>query len=298
MTAQKRPQFHTLYLQNSLKSGEKYDRIEQALQQLEHEVQLEWVDRYTLTGLAGGPDRPHNGCVLDAAPLSVPHVTRLPATNATTDSNPTRSLWVALDGLHDPRNLGAVFRTCEFFGVSGVVMTSDQSAPLSPTASKASSGAMEVLPINNTKNLAYLLANSKHTPDHYRDYFVIGLTLTPESLDLRLLRSALHKASAASSEADTELDSSETTEAALSSVTNARGIVLVVGNEGEGLHPDVVKQCDLTFKIQPGSCTVEGEGSENTAAVELVDSLNVSNAFAVALYELSMLTLGSGQTPQ
>ena len=50
-------------------------------------------------------------------------------------------LLLALDGVEDPQNLGALLRTAEGAGVDGVVVTERRSAPLSPVAVKASAGA-------------------------------------------------------------------------------------------------------------------------------------------------------------
>src|SRR5262249_5246855 len=44
-----------------------------------------------------------------------------------------RGLWLALDQLQDPHNVGAVFRSAAFFGVRGIVLTRDRSAPLNGT---------------------------------------------------------------------------------------------------------------------------------------------------------------------
>jgi 23S rRNA (guanosine2251-2'-O)-methyltransferase len=58
-----------------------------------------------------------------------------------------RDLIVLLAGVEDPRNLGAVARCCSFFGVRALVIPSKGSAPLSPSASRASAGALESLPV-------------------------------------------------------------------------------------------------------------------------------------------------------
>lgn len=67
-------------------------------------------------------------------------------------------MWVALDEVTDPQNFGAVLRSALFLGAAGVVTCQRNSAPLSPVVSKASSGAMEVLPVYSAKNLPQLLA--------------------------------------------------------------------------------------------------------------------------------------------
>jgi 23S rRNA (guanosine2251-2'-O)-methyltransferase len=57
------------------------------------------------------------------------------------------SLLVALDSIMDPQNLGAILRSAEVAGAQGALIPEHRSAPLSPVAVKASSGASELLPI-------------------------------------------------------------------------------------------------------------------------------------------------------
>jgi 23S rRNA (guanosine2251-2'-O)-methyltransferase len=68
---------------------------------------------------------------------------------------------VALDGVVDPHNLGAVVRSAEFFGTSGVFWPKDGTAPLSPAAVRASAGATERLPMAQVTNLARALGQCR-----------------------------------------------------------------------------------------------------------------------------------------
>lgn len=63
-----------------------------------------------------------------------------------------KDLLVLLAGVEDPRNLGAVARTCSFLGVRALVLPSKGTAPLSSTASRSSAGALESLPIAMVKS--------------------------------------------------------------------------------------------------------------------------------------------------
>ena len=63
-----------------------------------------------------------------------------------------RDLLVLLAGVEDPRNLGAVARTCSFLGVRALVLPSKGTAPLSPTASRSSAGALESFPVAFVKS--------------------------------------------------------------------------------------------------------------------------------------------------
>ena len=63
------------------------------------------------------------------------------------------TLLVALDSILDPQNLGAIVRSAEVAGAGGVILPEHRSAPLSPSAMKASSGATELLPIARVSGL-------------------------------------------------------------------------------------------------------------------------------------------------
>ena len=65
------------------------------------------------------------------------------------DAKERPGLWLALDTLQDPHNVGAIFRTAAFFGVRGIVLTKDRSAPLSATVYDVASGGMELVPFHS-----------------------------------------------------------------------------------------------------------------------------------------------------
>lgn len=71
------------------------------------------------------------------------------------------SLLVALDGVGDPHNKGAILRTAEFFGAHGVFWPRDGSAPLSAAAVRAAAGATERLAMASVVNLARALQQCK-----------------------------------------------------------------------------------------------------------------------------------------
>ena len=92
-------------------------------------------------------------------------------------------LLLVLDGLVDPRNLGALLRTAEGAGVAGVIITESRSAPLSAVAEKTATGATAYLPIVRVENLARTLSTIRK-----QGYWVVGLVQdAPQSLyDLQL----------------------------------------------------------------------------------------------------------------
>ena len=70
-------------------------------------------------------------------------------------------LIVALDQVQDPQNLGAICRTAECAGATGVVLPERRSAEVTPAVCKASAGAVEHLPVARVRNLADFLADAK-----------------------------------------------------------------------------------------------------------------------------------------
>jgi 23S rRNA (guanosine2251-2'-O)-methyltransferase len=117
------------------------------------------------------------------------------------------SLVLALDCIQDPHNLGALARSAECFGATGLIIAQDRAAQVTATASKASAGAVERLPIAQVVNLVRALETLKE-----RGLWVTGLA----------------------GEGAEPLDAVDLT----------GPTVLVVGAEGEGLRPLVRKTCD------------------------------------------------------
>src|SRR6059036_1193320 len=83
---------------------------------------------------------------------------------------PERPCVVVLDGVEDPHNLGAVIRTAEACGVSGVVVPERHSAPMSATVVKASAGASAYMPVVRVKNLVNGIDEMK-----VRGVWVVGI---------------------------------------------------------------------------------------------------------------------------
>src|SRR2546422_534783 len=83
-----------------------------------------------------------------------------------------RPLVVALDGVEDPHNLGAVIRTAEACNASGILVPERHSAPLSSTVVKASAGASAYVPVVRVKNLVKGIEELKE-----RGVWVVGIDL-------------------------------------------------------------------------------------------------------------------------
>ena len=119
---------------------------------------------------------------------------------------------LALDGVEDPHNLGALLRTCDGAGADGVVLTERRSAPLSAVAAKSSAGAMEYVRIARVTNLVRSLEQAKE-----RGFWVVGLD---------------ERGGQEYTEFDWKAD-----------------CVLVLGREGAGMHDLVKKTCDHLLRI-------------------------------------------------
>ena len=145
-----------------------------------------------------------------------------------------RPLLVCLDQVSDPRNLGAVARTAEAVGATGIVVPSHGSALVTPAVARSSAGAVEHLPIAVVTNLARYLSDVKRD-----DLWVVG---------------------AAGDARQTMWD------ADLSG-----GLALVFGAEGKGLRPLVRRTCDLLVSI-PLAGTVESLNVSVAAAVLLFEA--------------------------
>ena len=94
------------------------------------------VPEKTLTELAGTRD--HQGVVARVEPFKYADAYELAA---------GEPLIVALDQVTDPRNLGAVIRSAEGAGATGIVLPADNSARVTPAVARASAGAVEHLPV-------------------------------------------------------------------------------------------------------------------------------------------------------
>lgn len=103
------------------------------------------------------PGLPHQGVALEAGPLPSVEV-------ATLGSLPGASWLIALDGIEDPQNLGAILRVAEAAGVAGALLPEHRAAPLTPAVARASAGALEHVPVASVTNLTRALEELKR--DH------------------------------------------------------------------------------------------------------------------------------------
>ncbi|MHB1875095.1 MAG: 23S rRNA (guanosine(2251)-2'-O)-methyltransferase RlmB [Streptosporangiaceae bacterium] len=175
--------------------------------------------RSELDRLTGGAI--HQGLALRIRPYSYAHADDLirsgpagdSAVSAGAVSNGSAPLIVALDGVTDPRNLGAVARSAAAFGANGVLVPVRRSAGVTAGAWKASAGTLARVRVAQTPNLARALASYAQA-----GLFVVGLD----------------------ADGDTEIGSLALADGPL---------VLVIGSEGRGLSRVVAQQCDVVARI-------------------------------------------------
>ncbi len=145
-----------------------------------------------------------------------------------------KPVFLLLDGITDTRNLGAIIRSAAAFGVAGIFLPANNSAPLTKETVRMSTGNIFKVPlsrVNHLKDAVFLLKAS-------RVEIIAASEKTKENLETH---------------------------------TFSKSVALLVGNENKGINPSLLKLADKILKIN----------MENN-----VDSLNVSVATAIFLYEI------------
>ena len=136
---------------------------------------------------------------------------------------------VALDQVQDPQNLGAICRTAECGGATGLIIPERRAAEVTAAVCKASAGAVEYLPIARVRNVADFLIGAKAAG------------------------AWCYGADAAAKTSYAEVD-------------YGGGVVLVLGSEGQGLRPRVAGACDALVSL-PQRGKIESLGVSAAAAV-------------------------------
>lgn len=119
---------------------------------------------------------------------------------------------VLLDGLEDPRNLGAILRTAEAVGVDGVIIPKHRSVSLTAAVARSSAGAVEYVPVARVPNLPLIMDRLKE-----KGYWIVGTDSQAEQKYF---------------EADLK-----------------GPLAVVLGSEGKGLGKLVKEKCDFLVSI-------------------------------------------------
>ncbi|KAK9102304.1 hypothetical protein Sjap_019558 [Stephania japonica] len=264
----RRREFYALYVQEGLdlssnnkkkKDKKGFERVKRMSEKLG--LTAKEASKHDLNMVVD--NRPHQGLVLDASPLEMVRIRELDPVSEEEESGP---LWVALDEVMDPQNLGAIIRSAYYFGAAGVVLCAKNSAPLSGVVSKASAGSVELMELRSCKNMMQFLSASADN-----GWRVLGGSVSSKAVPLK-------------------------------EVLAGAPTVLVLGSEGTGLRPLVERSCTQLIRIQgniPVYLTAGNPEGEETNKVDAgcsgeefrsflaVESLNVSVAAGVLLHHLT-----------
>lgn len=125
-------------------------------------------------------------------------------------------VWLGLDGVQDSRNIGAIARTAQFFGIRGIVLTRDRTAPITSISHDVAAGGLEVIQISQPPNLSKALSEI-------------------QSLGVWIVGTA------------------DDAEESLESLKPDRPWMILVGNEEKGLRRLTRDACDLMVNIPSGN---------------------------------------------
>ena len=180
-----------------------------------------------------GSEKVNQGIVLKSSPLPVKQFNEIFKIEKLNEI----SVVVVLDNITDPYNIGSIMRSCSLFKCNTIILPKNNAPNITPTLSKASSGAIEIVNFVKVTNMKRSLQELKKL-----GYWIYGLDSGAES---NFKINDLSKKS-----------------------------VLVFGSEGKGMRDIIKKECDMLVAIH----SAPNETYK-------IDSLNVSNACAITLYQ-------------
>ncbi len=218
---------HALYLARGIRGGKLADI--RAIAEM-RKIEIHWEDKRKLDFLAGNPNHQGVVAIVGEGRLKL-SLSELVFKGQMGDK---LGLVVLLDGVQDPRNLGAVVRTAAAVEADGVVIPKNRAADLSEGAAKAAAGGAEHVDVVQATNVADTLEMFKSA-----GYWIYG------------------------ADAEAEKDYTE--------MDYQRNLVLVFGGEQKGIRPLVRKKCDELTKI-PISPNIESLNVSVAAAVVLFEA--------------------------
>ncbi len=186
-------------------------------------VKVSYRTRDQLTAIAGSPH--HQGVVARVASteyVDLSELDRIPRERG------EAAFFLAFDQIQDPRNLGALLRTADAFGVHGVIVPKHHQVGVTAAAARTAMGAVESVAVARETNLVSALEALKKSGVWIHGAVLSG-GVSPWAADL------------------------------------SGPICLVLGGEGEGLRPLVARACDVLLSIpmvgQIGSLNVSAAGA-------------------------------------
>jgi 21S rRNA (GM2251-2'-O)-methyltransferase len=189
------------------------------------QVPKDKIDKFAL-------NKPHQGVVLKTSAIE-------PSPLSSVSEIPDNSqLWLCLDSITDPQNLGSILRSAYFFQVNGIILPTKNTAPLSATVAKVSCGAIEWLDLFSVEDIPRFLREAKE-----KGWNVIGAGMGKNRKTVG------------------ELEKKD------------RAIV-VLGNEGEGIRDRIQMECQEMVWIKGGDQNVDSLNVGAAAAVLLFELTN------------------------
>ncbi len=192
-----------ILIQDTIKKGQINEILKLANS---HKIIVQSVPKSKIDNLS---DAPHQGIAAYIAPYEYTEFDDFLASQKTKEA---LSTVLILDGLEDPHNLGSILRTADASGVDGVIIPKRRSVALTQTVVKASTGAIEHVPVIRVTNLTQTIEELKDN-----GYWVVG-TEAENATDYR------------------EMDA-------------AMPLAIVIGSEGQGMSRLVKDKCDFYIKI-------------------------------------------------
>ena len=208
------------------------------------DIPVRRVPRSELQRLAAGAN--HQGVVATIAAAHYTHADELLDALAARVGTQDPPLAVVLDGVEDPRNLGAVIRTVECAGAHGVFIPERRASGLTETVAKSAAGALEYVPVARAANVVRLLEELKA-----RGVWTVGTA----------------------AEAETSYEDWDWTQPC----------ALLLGSEGEGLRRLVRERCDVLVSI-PQRGRIESLNVSVAAGVILYEAVRQRTARRKAAY--------------
>jgi 23S rRNA (guanosine2251-2'-O)-methyltransferase len=195
----------------------------------EADVEIKWVDAPRLRALAQADE--HQGVValVESGSDVVSFEDALEQSLLRKSKQGTEPLFLLLDQVQDPHNLGACIRSADAFGADAVILPKHGSAPVSAVAMKSASGATETTPICSVNNLVQCIETLQKS-----GIWVLGAEME--------------------------------TSATLFNTTLTGALAWVLGNEGKGLRRLTRERCDALVAI-PMQGAVESLNVSNATAV-------------------------------
>lgn len=214
-------------------------------------VLVEVVDATVLADRVDS-DGNHQGVALRAGPVPEFTLEALLESARQAPGVQSGSRLVALDGVEDPQNVGALARVAESAGAHGLILTERRAPALTPAVSRASAGAIEWLPVARVPNLGRALTSLQKS-----GYWVVAAGLGSDSglyeLEDRILTGNL---------------------------------TVVLGAEGKGIRRSVLEQADHVVEI-PMRGKISSLNVSTAGAIILYDLLRRSESVASEFCELS-----------